>query len=121
MINTRFGVYTFSISPRLNQNETLLISIDSKKDQETLKVRFPACTKLGPPESIRMLLTTQSLGYRVRPVDCSEYGIKPKNNSCFYLENNGDLPELNELDGVSLHIGADLDILSVSVLAVEIE
>lgn len=121
MIKSRFGIYTFGISPRLSQNEILLVAVEAKKDQDVLKLRFPAYTKVGPPESIRMLVNIQSPGYKVRPVNCSEYQIKPSNNTCFYLENNGDLPELNELDGVSLHMGADFDILSITVFAVEIE
>lgn len=117
----KYGIHTFQISPLLQQNETLMIAIKSKIDQEILRTHFAASTKVGPIDSIRMLVNAQVPGYLVSPLSCTKYSFIPEEMSCYCIQNNGDLPELNKQDSIAIHISGDLDILSVSMFALHDE
>ena len=116
----RYGIYTYHIVPNLEAGEILIVAVKSNQSIEEIRSHFPACVKIGPTDRIRQLVNMQTPGYRLKAIDSEKYSLKTEKEACFEICPNEAFFDMHQLESISLHVGRELGILSITMSALKV-
>ena len=112
----RTGVFA---DPELAKNSVFVLAVNAQMPSEQLRQRFPAQSKLGPPERLRDLVNMALPGVGMRLLPTAPRQL-PFNAGYHYfeLDRGGDLWKQIERGGsLALHVAGDFPGLDIELWA----
>jgi type VI secretion system protein ImpJ len=121
LVNRNHGVRTAVVSDmELARTGTFVLAVNAQVPGEQLRQRFPAQTKIGPPEKLRDLVNLQLPGIGLRSLPVAPRQL-PFHAGYFYfeLDRGGELWKPIEQNGnVAMHISGDFPGLELELWAI---
>lgn len=121
LVNRNHGVRTAVVTDmELARTGTFVLAVNAQVPGEQLRQRFPAQTKIGPPEKLRDLVNLQLPGIGLRSLPVAPRQL-PFHAGYFYfeLDRGGELWKPIEQNGnVAMHISGDFPGLELELWAI---
>ncbi|GAB4565055.1 MAG: type VI secretion system baseplate subunit TssK [Rhizobacter sp.] len=121
LVNRNHGVRTAVVTDmELARTGTFVLAVNAQVPGEQLRQRFPAQTKIGPPEKLRDLVNLQLPGIGLRSLPVAPRQL-PFHAGYFYfeLDRDGELWKPIEQNGnVAMHISGDFPGLELELWAI---
>ena len=121
MTERKYGIRVSEISDRsLLDSAQFVMAVAADIDEEAVRQRFPAQTKLGPVERIRQLVNAAMPGIAMRALPVAPRQIPFRSGySYFELQQHGPLwAELSQSGGFALHVAGDFPNLRIEFWAI---
>jgi len=115
--NVRIGVFP---DPELARSASFVLAVNAQMPAEQLRSRFPAQSKLGPPEKLRELVNLQLPGVLLRSLPTAPRQL-PFHAGFHYfeLDRGGDLWKQAERSGsLAMHVAGDFPALELELWAI---
>ena len=115
--NVRIGVFP---DPELARSASFVLAVNAQMPAEQLRSRFPAQSKLGPPEKLRELVNLQLPGLLLRSLPTAPRQL-PFHAGFHYfeLDRGGDLWKQTERSGsLAMHVAGDFPALELELWAI---
>ncbi len=113
----RIGVFP---DAELTRNANFVLAVNAQMPAEQLRMRFPAQSKLGPPEKLRELVNLHLPGVALRSLPAAPRQL-PFHAGFHYfeLERGGELWKQLELSGsLAMHVAGDFPALELELWAI---
>jgi len=121
LVDRNHGVRTASVTDlELARTGTFVLAVNAQMPGEQLRQRFPAQTKIGPPEKLRDLVNLQLPGVGLRSLPVAPRQL-PFHAGYFYfeLDRGGELWKPIEQNGnVAMHVSGDFPGLELELWAI---
>lgn len=113
----RTGVFP---DAELTRNANFVLAVNAQMPAEQLRTRFPAQSKLGPPEKLRELVNLHLPGVALRSLPAAPRQL-PFHAGFHYfeLDRGGDLwKQLERSGGLAMHVAGDFPALELELWAI---
>jgi type VI secretion system protein ImpJ len=121
LVDRNHGVRTAAVTDlELARSGTFVLAVNAQVPGEQLRQRFPAQTKIGPPEKLRDLVNLQLPGIALRSLPVAPRQL-PFHAGYFYfeLDRGGELWKPIEQNGnVAMHVSGDFPGLELELWAI---